>query len=92
MATKKYSSYAQIDGDLEILKLEKEIHYQKMILGIQKTKETLTPNALVSNIISSTNSVLSSPYGVLLKMATPFIINKAIPFVSKWFSKAKRGN
>ena len=32
MATKKYSSYAQIDADLEILKLEKEIHYQKMIL------------------------------------------------------------
>lgn len=92
MATKKYSSYAQIDDDLEILKLEKEIHYQKMILSLQKTKEILTPNAIVGNIISSTNSILSSPYGVMIKMAVPFILNKAIPFITKWFSKTKRGN
>ena len=31
MEPKKYSSYADIDRDLEILKLEKEIHYQKLL-------------------------------------------------------------
>jgi hypothetical protein len=30
MGTKKYSSYAQIDRELEILKIEKEISYQKL--------------------------------------------------------------
>ena len=38
MEPKKYSSYAQINHDLEILKLEKEIHYKKMLLSIDKTK------------------------------------------------------
>jgi len=31
METKKYSSYAAIEQDLEILKLEKELYYQKML-------------------------------------------------------------
>jgi hypothetical protein len=38
MATKKYSSYAQIDSELAILKLEKEIHYLRFLveMGISK--------------------------------------------------------
>jgi len=43
MERKKYSSYAELDRDLEILKLEKEINYQKLVLSIQKTKESITP-------------------------------------------------
>jgi hypothetical protein len=43
MQNKKYTSYAQIDSELEILKIEKEISYQKMVFGVQKTKENLTP-------------------------------------------------
>jgi len=39
MEKKKYSSYAQIEHDLEILKVEKEIHYQKMLLSIEKRKK-----------------------------------------------------
>ena len=42
METKKYSSYAQIERELEILKIEKEINYQKLVFSIQKTKENLT--------------------------------------------------
>ena len=38
METKKYSSYAQIDRELEILKIEKEISYQKLVFGIKKPK------------------------------------------------------
>ena len=37
---KKYSSYDQINADLEILKLEKEIHLQHILLNIDKTKES----------------------------------------------------
>ena len=46
MATKKYSSYAEIDSELEILKLEKEIHYRKMMQSVQRTKESLTPSEI----------------------------------------------
>jgi hypothetical protein len=56
MAIKKYSSYAEIDSELEILKLEKEIHYRKMMQSVQKTKESLTPSGIVSDLISSSTS------------------------------------
>ena len=51
METKKYSSYAEINHDLEILKLKKEIHYKKMLLSIDKTKESFLPS---KNKIDST--------------------------------------
>ena len=44
METKKYTSYAEIEHDLEILKLEKEIHYKKMQLSFEKTKESFMPS------------------------------------------------
>ena len=44
MEKKKYSSYAEIERDLEILKVEKEIYYQKMLLSIDKTKESILPS------------------------------------------------
>jgi hypothetical protein len=47
MEAKKYSSYAEIDRDLEILKLEKEIQYQKLNLCLQKTKESFTPQGMI---------------------------------------------
>ena len=53
MENKKYSSYAAIDSDLEILKLEKQISYQKLVLSIQKTKDSITPENIVSWFFSS---------------------------------------
>lgn len=41
METKKYASYAEIDQELAILKLEREIHLEKMKLCLDKTKENL---------------------------------------------------
>ena len=38
MVNKKYSSYVEIEHDLEILKVEKELYYQKMLLSFEKTK------------------------------------------------------
>jgi hypothetical protein len=51
METKRYSSYAAIESDLEILKLEKEISYQKLVLSIQRTKEQITPQNIVSGFL-----------------------------------------
>ncbi len=83
METKKYSSYAQIDRELEILKIEKEISYQKMVLGYYKTKESITPHHLLNNFLGSFKSAFTGSYGTILNVAVPFII--------KWIIDKKRG-
>lgn len=97
MVTKKYSSYAQIDRELEILKIEKEISYQKLVFGIKKTKESFTPQHIVSGVIGSSLNAFSGKYGTLINLAIPYV-SKVIPFVSrsfpkviKWISNIKRG-
>ena len=75
METKKYSSYAQIDRELEILKIEKEISYQKLVFGFKKTKESFTPQNIVSDLIGSYSSVI--PYGAIVSTAAPFILNNS---------------
>ena len=91
MQTKKYTSYAQIEKDLEILKLEKEIYYQKMSYSVHKTKEIFTPISLVTGAISSSNLLFTGTYGTIFKIASPFFMNKVVPLFKKWISK-KRGN
>lgn len=84
METKKYSSYAQIERELEILKIEQEISYQKLAYGFQKTKESITPMNLVSGVVGSSLSAFSGSYGTILNIALPYVIN--------WIKKIKRGN
>jgi hypothetical protein len=84
MEIKKYSSYAAIEQDLEILKLEKELYYQKMLLSIDKTKESILPSKSVSFIGNLYQKVFSGTYGTLLKIVIPYIIN--------WYINRKRGD
>jgi hypothetical protein len=82
MGAKIYSSYAQIDRQLEILKIEKEISYQKLVFGIQKTKDSLAPKNIVKGMIANYRPNIPGRYGK--------IISLAIPFVTRWIFK-KRG-
>jgi hypothetical protein len=84
METKKYSSYAEIEHELEILKLQKEINLQKLVLSFQKTKESFTPENIVSGFLGSYKSILSDSYTTILEIAIPYII--------KWLLKRKRGD
>ena len=84
METKKYSSYAEIDKELEILKLEKDIEYQKLLLSIQKTRESFTPQGIVKNFLGSYKSIFSESYGSMLSLALPYII--------KWIMKRKKAD
>ena len=91
MQNKKYTSYAQIDRELEIFKIEKEISYQKLVFGVQKTKENLTPQNIVNDLIGTYSSAI--PYGALVSASVPFIIKKAVPFIKNWIAqKRKRGS
>lgn len=84
MEKKKYSSYAEIERDLEILKVEKEIYYQKMLLSIDKTKESILPSKSATLISNIYQKVFSGMSGTILKMAIPYVIN--------WYLNKKRGN
>ena len=84
MVTKKYTSYAEIEHDLEILKLEKEISYQKLVLSVQKTKESFTPQNIVNGFLGSYKEIISDSYRTILEIVIPYII--------KWVLKRKRGD
>lgn len=84
METKKYSSYKQIEEDLEILKLEREIYYQKTLLSIDKAKESILPSKSVSFLGNLYQNVFSGTYGTILKIAIPFVVN--------WYINRKRGD
>lgn len=84
MDTKKYSSYAEIERDLEILKLQKEINYQKLVLSFQKTKESITPQNIVNGFFSSYKEYFSNSYVNILQSVLPYIIG--------WLINKKRGN
>jgi len=43
MNKKMYTSYEEIDFDIQILNLERDIHYRKLITSLHHTKEHLTP-------------------------------------------------
>ena len=84
MEIKKYSSFDEIEIELKILKLEKEISFQKLIWNIQKIKENLSPQNIVGEIVASYKSLLSKTYEAILSTIIPILIN--------WFSKRKRGD
>ena len=84
METKKYSSYDEIELDLKILNVEREIHYQKILLNIEKTKECLVPSRSISFIADLYHKYFSGTYGTILKILIPYAI--------KWFINRKRGN
>lgn len=61
---RQYKNFKEIDRDLKLLKLQKEIDKEKVILSYNHTKESLSPMSLVR---SMAGSVLKSP--VVLKSA-----------------------
>ena len=84
METKKYSSYAQIELELEILKVERELNLKRIVLDVEKTKDSLLPKNLVKSFLGDYKSILSNYSGTILNIAIPLLIN--------WLTKRKRGN
>lgn len=84
METKKYSSYAQIECELEILKVERELNLKKIVLNVEKTKESLLPKNLVKSFMGDYKSILSNYSGTIINILIPLIIN--------WITKRKRGD
>lgn len=89
---KKYSSYKEIENELVILNLQREIEYQKLVLSIEKTKQNLQPKNMITDLIGFNVASSSNLYATLISATIPLVIEKAIPFIKKWMSKKKRGD
>lgn len=77
MKNQKYKSYNQIEKDLEILRIEKEICYQRLIQIFQNTKKSLEPkNLLVSVVPKTVLSVLEVLTGSTKSIIISFILKK----------------
>ncbi|SHF71882.1 hypothetical protein SAMN05444483_102157 [Salegentibacter echinorum] len=50
---KQYSSYEEIDRDLEILKLQTDIDKEEMKLSLAKTKSAVSPVTIAGNMVGS---------------------------------------
>ncbi len=84
MAAKKYASYAEIEHDLKILKLEREIYQKKVLLNINKTKESFLPSKSVSLLGDIYTKLFSGTVGSIVKLVIPYVIN--------WYINRKRGD
>lgn len=74
-AQKKYSSYAEIDRDLEILKLEKEISFQKTVLSVHKTIDFITPENIVNGFLEPYREAIPNPFRSILQTIVPYLIS-----------------
>jgi hypothetical protein len=83
MEIKTYSSFDQINVDLEILKLEKELNYHKMTLSFEKTKGNLQIHYIKREVIRFVKEKISESYKKLLMIVIPYVVN---------FLKRKRGD
>lgn len=76
MERKKYSSYAEIDRDLEILKVEREIHYQKLVKSFDNTKDSLNPANMMGSVPKMALSVLGGLSGPIKSFGASFLLRK----------------
>lgn len=77
MQNKKYSSYEEIDRDLEILSLEKELQFEKLSQSFTKTKDSLSPGKIISGSMPKVAvNLLSGLAGPIKGMALSFILKK----------------
>lgn len=80
---KSYSSIEEINADLEILKVQRDIHYYKIFQSVDNIKEELTPNNLVRNTFGTVTSFVKGSNN-----AQAFLISAAM----KYFFKKIRNN
>ena len=81
MQPKIYTSFEQLDRAIEISKIEREIHYQKIVLHVQRTKESF-----------STRNLLSGLVHINIPKSIPKVLKYVLPLLIQWFLNKKRGS
>jgi len=73
---KIYSSFEEIELDLKILKVQREIHVQKIKLGFEKTGQNLRPMNLLQDYIGEGTRNTLSLIEPIVKIILQFIMKK----------------
>ena len=82
MQLKIFASFDEINNELEILKLERELNYHKLILSFEKTKENIQPHSIKRELLLYVKERVSESFKSLLVVAIPYVLN---------YLKRKRG-
>lgn len=73
---KQYTTFDDIDKDLEILKIERDLSYHKMRKELAKTKESFELKNLIGSTPTKILSFLSALSGPLKSLALTFLFKK----------------
>lgn len=81
---KSYSSFEEINNDLQILKIQRDIHCHKISRAIDNIKTELAPDNIVRNTFGSVTSFVKGSNN-----AQAFIISAALKYFFKKMTKRK---
>lgn len=76
---KMYTNFEDVDRDLEILKLEREIQLRKIGLHLEDSTSILSPSNLFKNGLSNVTSTLKSGSGlksIIISFVVRMILKK----------------
>lgn len=76
MKNRTYNSYEEIDRDLEILALEKEINFKKLTQSFDKTKDSLSPGNFISGVPKMAINAIGAVAGPLKQVGIAFLLKK----------------
>ncbi|MDV6167754.1 DUF6327 family protein [Flavobacterium sp. DG1-102-2] len=76
MNTKVYQSYDEINRDLEILKVEKDLAYAKFKKSLDETKDSLQPMNMIGETPKKVLGVLGAMSGPLKSAALTWLFKK----------------
>lgn len=84
MKKRVYSSYDEIDRDLEILDVERKLHYYKVKRSVDDLKEHLTFSNLVQGLLGISLENTKPLVKTVFTATLPFLVRKAFSlFVKK---------
>ncbi|MDR0228017.1 MAG: DUF6327 family protein [Flavobacteriaceae bacterium] len=70
---KTYSSIEEINRDLNILKMERDLYYQKILHSVDLIKDETTPNKLVRSTFGAVSSYVRNSKGIKTYLTTALI-------------------
>lgn len=78
MKNRIYKSFTEIDKDIQIVKLERDIHREKISLQAEKLKNSFSLSSILNNTMNGgeKNSSSSSMIMNVINLALPFIFKK----------------
>ncbi|NBL65759.1 hypothetical protein GV828_11160 [Flavobacterium sp. NST-5] len=77
MEVKKiYTSFEEINRDLEILKVEKELAHEKLKLSFEDTKDSITAKNILGTVPGTAVNVLGALSGPIKNLGVTYLFKK----------------